>query len=138
MVANAIGARKLAARPVVAYRPNASASRPSSLIRPSRARLADWAGPTNAHSSRPQTQKTFAPPSCWTKTAVPEITRPTSEPRITRRGPILSSSQPAAIVESPATTFAAIANTMTSLALNPNVPEAITAPNVKTPARPSR
>ena len=53
-------------------------------------------------------------------------------------GPILSSTHPNATVARPATMFAAIAKIMTSLALKPNAVLARTAPNVKTPARPSR
>ena len=55
---------------------------------------------------------------------------------MTRRGPKRSSSQPAAMVNSPATTFAAMAKTITSDDENPKVPWASTAPNVNTPASP--
>ena len=53
-------------------------------------------------------------------------------------GPILSSTHPKATVARPATMFAAIANFMTSPALNPKAVLAKTAPKVNTPARPSR
>ena len=53
-------------------------------------------------------------------------------------GPILSSTHPKATVARPATMLAAIAKSMTSLALKPKAVLARTAPKVKTPARPSR
>lgn len=55
-VENAAGAMKLAARPVVAYSPKISDSRPAGMRRASIVRLADWAGPTKRHRSRPNTQ----------------------------------------------------------------------------------
>ena len=57
---------------------------------------------------------------------------------MTRFGPSRSSTIPNAIVASPATMLAAAPKTMTSAADIPKVPAASTAPNAKTPARPSR
>lgn len=88
--------------------------------------------------SMPQIQNTVAPPSCSTKMAVPRMTRAVSEMRMTRLGPIRSSSTPKTIVLSPATMFAAAPKMMTSPAVKPNVPAAMTAPKANTPARPSR
>ncbi len=57
---------------------------------------------------------------------------------ITGFAPSLSSSAPTAIVEMPATTFAAIAKMITSPAENPKTDAASTPPKVNTPASPSR
>jgi len=90
------------------------------------------------HMIRPATQKTIAPPSCRTKTTVPIKISATSAMMMTFLGPILSSSRPKAMVDNPATMLAAAPKTTTSPLLKPNVPAAITAPNAKTPANPSR
>ena len=68
----------------------------------------------------------------------PSTTSEPSETRMTRLGPIRSSSMPKAMVAKPATMFAAAPKTMTSPADSPKVPAASTAPKANTPASPSR
>ena len=137
-IANIIGARNDTARPVVAYRPKTSPSRPGGMIRARNVRDADCAGPTNRHRARPAVQKTIWPPSCRKNTSSPEMIRPIRAATMTGFAPSLSSSAPTAIVETPATTLAAIAKMMTSPAEKPKTDAASTPPNVKTPASPSR
>ena len=122
------GAMKDTARPVVAYRPKISPSRPSGMRRARNERAADWAGPTQADSSMPSTQKIRAPPSCRKKTSMPATTRTTSAPIMTLRGPTTSSSRPSPMVATPATTLAAMAKTMTSPLEKPKVLRAIMPP----------
>ena len=57
---------------------------------------------------------------------------------MTARGPKRSSKRPATIVETPASRFAAMPKIRTSLEEKWNATAAITAPNAKTPASPSR
>ena len=68
----------------------------------------------------------------------PIPTRVLREIMITLFGPIQSSNNPKAIVDTPATMFAAAPKMITSPLLKPKVPAAITAPKAKTPAKPSR
>src|SRR5674476_813806 len=87
---------------------------------------------------RPRIQNAPVPPAWNTKTRPPSTERAISEKRITRRGPIQSSRKPQRMVEIPAVTLATAPKMMTSPAEKPNVPAAMTAPNVNTPASPSR
>ena len=64
--------------------------------------------------------------------------RPMSAATITGFAPSRSSSAPTAIVETPATTLAAIAKMITSPAEKPKTDAASTPPKVNTPASPSR
>ena len=134
----AAGDRNDTTRPVVAYRPKISPLLPSGISRARKLREAAWAGPTNTVISSPSTQNVAAPPSCRMKIRMPSVTSAPSEIRMTRLGPIRSSSMPKPIVANPATMFAAAPKTMTSPADSPNVPAASTAPNANTPASPSR
>ena len=131
------GARKDTARPVVAYSPKTSPSRPSGIMRPRKDRDADWVGPTKTQRARPKVQKIIFPPLCKKKTLMPAITMQLSEITIRRFGPMMSSKAPMAIVAIPATTFAAIAKIITSPEEKPKAVPARIAPKVNTPARPS-
>ena len=84
-------------------------------------------------SARPAVQNTIWPPSCSRNTSIPLTTRPMSAVTMTGLAPSRSSSAPTAIVEMPATMFAAIAKMITSPAENPKTDAASTPPNVKTP-----
>jgi len=88
--------------------------------------------------SMPEIQKTIGPRSYRKKMLMPSTTRAASEMMMTRLGPIRSSRSPKAMVLSPATMFAAAPKMITSPAVNPKVPAAITAPKANTPASPSR
>ncbi|MNR60834.1 hypothetical protein D3C85_1824190 [compost metagenome] len=57
---------------------------------------------------------------------------------MTDLGPILSSRKPPTMAPTAATTLPKMAKKMTSLSSKPNVPAAMTPPNVNTAARPSR
>ncbi len=99
-------------------------------------RDADCTGPTNVDSARPKTQNSPLPST--KSTASPESDRMMSDTTMTSLGPNRSSAHPPTKVPAPAATFAAIAKRMTSVALKPNTDEAMMAPKVKTPDRPSR
>src|SRR5690606_35052082 len=103
--AKAAGPRKLAARPVMAYNPNSSPSRPAGVNRPRNVREADWAGPTNNASNRPPIQNAVGPDD--TDSTTPTTRRQVSAPTITSFGPASSSIRPAAIAPAAATKFAA-------------------------------
>jgi len=132
------GEMKDATRPVVAYRPKISPCSPTGVTRARSERLAACAGPTNADSSSPPTQNTIEPRPLNAKMTIAISTSPESANTMTALGPNLSSARPAKIVETPATTFAAIAKMMTSVSPKPKATAASTPPNAKTPASPSR
>ena len=84
-------------------------------------RAADCAGPTQADSTRPSTQKTTVPAACRKKTSIPVTTRMMRLAMMTLRGPHRSSSRPAPIVAMPATMLATMAKMMTSPDEKPKV-----------------
>ena len=59
--AKSAGARNEAARPVVAYSPNISPSRPTGAMRAMNARELDCAGPTHKVKIRPKIQNIVVP-----------------------------------------------------------------------------
>src|SRR6476469_7332695 len=100
------GARNEAARPVVAYRPNISPSRPGGATWARKDRELDWAGPTHRHRISPKIQNIVTPCANSRIVAVP-ISTP-REIRITLLGPIQSSILPSTSAPTAATTLAAI------------------------------
>ena len=84
-------------------------------------RAADWAGPTQADSSRPSTQKATVPAECRKNTSSPATTRMMRLAMMTLRGPKRSSSRPAQMVAMPATMLATMAKMMTSPDEKPKV-----------------
>ena len=105
-------------------------------MRARKVRADDCAGPTKRHSKRPKIQKSSVPetPISTTPTAIME----TSDATMTAFGPTRSSRRPATIAPSAATTLAATPNSRTLSDAIPYTLTASTAPNVKTPASPSR
>ena len=94
-----------ATRPVVAYSPKVSFSSPSGASRASRVRDADCTVPTWEEMMRPQIQKTSV---VWTAMSTSPATMiTTSEPMMTRRGPMRSSRPDMSQAPSIATALAA-------------------------------
>ncbi len=102
------GARNDTARPVVVYRPKATPSLPSAEIRSISVRAADWIGPTNRHSSSPQTQKASAPDNVINVS--PTAIMATSEPTMTGLEPSRSSRMPPSTAPTAAITLALTPN----------------------------
>src|SRR6478672_11907152 len=98
------GARNEAARPVVAYRPNISPSRPGGATWARKERELDWAGPTHRHKISPKIQNIVEP---WANSRITEVTiSPISDIMIVTFGPTRSSSRPKPSEPRAATTFA--------------------------------
>ena len=111
-------------------------SLPSPVIRNSKVRAADWVGPTNRHSSRPQTQNAIGPES--DSNAMPTTIMALSEATMTGLAPIRSSRRPPTTAPSAATVEAITPKINTSAGEMPYTLTPSTAPNAKTPDRPSR
>src|SRR5918997_3440922 len=131
-----LGARNDTARPVVAYRPKNSPSRPAGARRARNVRDDDCAGPTNSTRARPNTQNISGPDTNSSTVAAAII--PSSDTMITDFGPTRSSNRPPATAPTAATTLAATPNSSTSPARMPYTPTASTDPTVKIAASPSR